>query len=441
MTPTRTLLMTLPLIALLPSLPATAGEEEQKRIEALERRIDQLESLLRGLQPPPAPRTPEPSTQPARPAAEVEARLKDLEARMKERDEAGSALDRFHFHGYGEVHYNNPKTANSVLTHRNNPAQTDVHRLVFGAAYDFTDTVRMDFEGEFEHAGGTMEVEYAFLEMDIQPGLSFRAGSLLMPFGALNEFHEPTNFYSVERPYLQTVLIPTTWMEIGAGVTGRSADGLHAYRSYLVTGLTASSFTAETGIRNGRTKGNQGSAGDLAWVGRYENAALLKRLKLGISAYVGEADQDGSSFENVSVTMGEIDAQYRWRDLELQAAAVLTAVGNADQLSVSRRQTIGNRQRGWNAEAAWHIRAFRDEAAGTDKEFVPFLRYESFDTHAGVPQGFIMGREFERQVVTTGLSFFPTAERNVAIKGDVEFWRDGLNQTSTRYNLGVGFTY
>ncbi len=418
--------------------PVLAEDAGQDRVEALEKRIQELEEQMRRSQPPSAP-----APRQASPAPDVEKRLATLEEKVEKRDDHALAFDKLHFHGYGEVHYNNPKTQSTVPSHRTLNAETDVHRMVLGVGYEFTDTVRMDFEGEWEHAGGTMEVEYAFLEMDLKPGLSFRAGSLLMPMGPLNEFHEPTNFYSVERPYVETYIVPSTWMEIGTGLVGRSADGKHAFRGYLVTGLTGANFTDDQGLRGGRTKGNQGAADDLGIIARYETSALpIEGLKLGFSGYQGEADQGNASFwKNSSLTMLQADFHYRRKAFEWMASGVTTRLTGADQLSIVKKETIGDRQEGWYSEVAWHISAFRDKAKETDKEFVPFARYEQFDTHASVPGGFMQGRENDRQVWTTGLAFFPTKARNVVIKADVENWRDATNATGTRYNLGMGFTF
>ena len=38
---------------------------------------------------------------------------------------------------------------------------------------------------------------------------------MLIPMGITNEYHEPTLFNGVERPSIASVIIPTTWREIG----------------------------------------------------------------------------------------------------------------------------------------------------------------------------------------------------------------------------------
>ena len=46
-----------------------------------------------------------------------------------------------------------------------------------------------------------------------------------MPVGIINERHEPPVYYGVERPFVDTVIIPTTWFEVGAGVHGEVGRG------------------------------------------------------------------------------------------------------------------------------------------------------------------------------------------------------------------------
>ena len=47
-----------------------------------------------------------------------------------------------------------------------------------------------------------------------------------MPLGLLNENHEPTAFYGVERNFVETAIIPSTWREGGVQVVGNFDNGL-----------------------------------------------------------------------------------------------------------------------------------------------------------------------------------------------------------------------
>src|SRR6185295_717340 len=155
----------------------------------------------------------------------IEERLQKVEQEIEQKkaaEEKGSSLgEKLSFYGYGELHYNNPVVEGTGFPAGNLPPTLDFHRLVLGWSFLFTDRLSLHAEVEWEHAGGEIELEYAYLEYDINDALHLRAGSLLMPFGPLNEFHEPTNFYSVERPYVQRFIIPTTWQAGGLGLAGQ----------------------------------------------------------------------------------------------------------------------------------------------------------------------------------------------------------------------------
>src|SRR5450432_398686 len=115
---------------------------------------------------------------------------------------------------YGEINYNRPTrdTKNTVA---------DVRRFVLGYQHRFDEKTKAVTELEVEHAvssssdKGEVEVEQAYLERQIAPNWSVRGGLFLMPAGLLNENHEPTAFYGVERNFVETAIIPSTWREGG----------------------------------------------------------------------------------------------------------------------------------------------------------------------------------------------------------------------------------
>src|SRR5678815_27206 len=84
-----------------------------------------------------------------------------------------------------------------------------------------------------------------------------------------NERHEPPVFNGVERPFVETVIIPTTWFDAGAGVHGEIGRGLR-YRAYIVSPLNAREFSADEGIREGLQKGAEATAPHVAFTGRME---------------------------------------------------------------------------------------------------------------------------------------------------------------------------
>ena len=68
---------------------------------------------------------------------------------------------------------------------------------------------------------------------------------------------------------MDTVIIPTTWFDAGAGVHGEVGRGWR-YRAYVMAPLNAAEFDADEGIRGGRQKGSEANAGHVALTGRVE---------------------------------------------------------------------------------------------------------------------------------------------------------------------------
>jgi phosphate-selective porin O/P len=114
----------------------------------------------------------------------------------------------------------------------------DMGRLVLLPTYQVNDNITFNAELEWEHGGtafdnddklhGTVEVEQAFFDIKFNDYFTLRApGVDLVPISFNNLYHEPTLFYSVQRPELANGLIPTTWYAPAAGFYGKIVDGLN----------------------------------------------------------------------------------------------------------------------------------------------------------------------------------------------------------------------
>ena len=344
--------------------------------------------------------------------------------------------DRLQFSGYGEVHYNNPAIG---TMDPDALAEADVHRFVLGWAYEFSPEIRLDAEVDFEHAAQEIELEFAHLDYDLNTSLTLRVGSVLMPVGPLNEFHEPPNYYSVERPYVENYIMPTTWQELGFGLVGRTKSGAISYRGYIVTGLDASGFSGLDGIDGGISHGFEAPAEDLAGVARVEYASTTG-LSLGLSGYYGGADQGDSAMGDVFVGIAGADARYRRHGLDLRGVLYRVMIDGADRVGVVTGQTIGEAMMGWYGEAAYDILR-RDRGEGRTRSLVAYGRFEDFDTEQEIPTGpsFVRDPAAGRQVISGGLAYYPIEK--VAFKADYEHWTDDSNANLDRFNLGAAFRF
>ena len=340
--------------------------------------------------------------------------------------------------GYMDFHFNNPEKEDPRF---------DFHRFVLLFSHSFTDRIRFIGELELEHAvvegleeKGELELEQAYIDFLVTPKLNLRAGMLLVPVGIINERHEPPAFQGVERPFVDTVIIPSTWFEAGAGIHGELGQGWR-YRAYVMAPLDAAEFNAEEGIRGGRQKGVQANTRSLAHTGRLEYVGL-PGLSLGTSYWYGKTA--GISFPNVNsrVLLGEVDGRYRNGNLEFRSQYAHLFLDGAAELNRRIQRTVGvspniaEQIRGLYLESTYFVLPH-----AAPRELALFLRYENFDTQYRMPTGFLPLKRFDRSAWVLGFTYYP--DPDVAVKFDYSIVRNqsSLVNAPNSLNLGLGWWF
>jgi hypothetical protein len=337
-----------------------------------------------------------------------------------------------------EFHFNKRQFEDGVL---------DFHRFVLLVTHAFSERLRFVSEVEIEHAfvegleeAGELEIEQAYLDFLIRRSFNVRAGVLLVPVGILNERHEPPVFYGVERPLVDTVLVPTTWFEGGAGIHGEVGRGLR-YRAYVMAPLDASAFSAEEGLRGGRQKAAEANIGRPALTGRAEWVGT-RGLTIGASAWSGRSGGRFRPRFDVPVHLVEVDGRYARGRIEARAQFVQVSVANVDQLnrtltlSAGVDPNIAERMRGGYVEAG--ARLFSSPRSG---EFGVFARFESVNTQARMAPGATALPEFDRDQFVVGATYWP--EPDVAVKADYTWARSRstLRTAPNAFSVGLGWWF
>jgi hypothetical protein len=340
--------------------------------------------------------------------------------------------------GYMDFHYNKP-------SHQD--GQLDFHRFVLLVAHQFSDRIRFVSELELEHAfvegleeSGELELEQAYVDFLLSRRFNVRAGMLLMPVGIINERHEPPVYYGVERPLVDTVIIPTTWFEVGAGVHGEMGRGWR-YRAYLTSPLNAAEFSAEEGIREGRQKGNRTNIGRAAGTGRLEYVGI-RGLTAGGSVWTGLSGFEFRPRLDIPVRVLEADVRYARNRFEGRAELAQVDITDADDLNDAIARTTGvnpnvaRTLRGGYLEAGYRLisgAGFGDVGA--------FVRYENVDTQFRMPAGYVPLEQFDRDVWVVGGTYWP--EPDIAIKVDYVHQRTGSSVVSAprSFNVGLGWWF
>ena len=332
--------------------------------------------------------------------------------------------------GYMDFHFNNSEYQDPTI---------DFHRFVLLFTHRFSDRVRFVSELELEHAfveglEEAGELEQAYLDFLVTRELNVRAGMLLVPVGIINERHEPPVYHGVERPFVDTVIVPSTWFETGAGVHGEVGRGLR-YRAYVMAPLDAAGFSADEGVRGGRQKGAEANVRNVASTGRVEYVGL-PGLWTGASFWRGKT---GFSFPRVEsqVTLGEVDARYRVGELETRAQYAHVWLDGMGELNRTLQRTIGV-----SPNIARQIRGFYLEASyfvlpnPAPREAAVFLRYENFDTQFRMPTGFEPIPQFDRDAWVVGFSYYP--DPDVVLKLDYSVVRNQSEVVDAPNSLNIG---
>ena len=339
--------------------------------------------------------------------------------------------------GYMDFHFNKADGEDGVL---------DFHRFVLLMTHSFSPRLRFVGELELEHAfvegleeSGELELEQAYIDFLLSRRLNLRAGMVLMPVGIINERHEPPVYNGVERPFVDTVIVPTTWFEAGAGAHGEVGRGFR-YRAYVVAPLNALQFDAEEGVRNGRQKGSDANVRNVAYTGRLEYLGI-RGLTLGASFWAGESSFAAPRLDS-TVRVGELDARFNRGPLELRGQFAQVSIGDAARLNDAIGRAVGvspniaRQLRGFYGEAGYRI-----WNAGAPRDLVTFVRYENFDTQHRMPAGYVPLKEFDRDAWTTGFTYYP--DPDIAVKADYTRLRNqsGLLPSRNLVNIGLGWWF
>jgi len=332
--------------------------------------------------------------------------------------------------GYGEITYNNIEGSST-------PAEIDVQRLVMLFAYKFDDRTSFVTEIEYEHVK-EVYVEQAFINYAVADGVNLRGGLMLVPMGIINEYHEPTTFNGVERPSLDSKIVPTTWREMGIGISGRINNASIRYQAFLMNGFLSygesRKLRGSDGLRKGRQKGAESVGSDANFAGRIEYYGLPK-LKLGVSYYAGNTQTTAPEMSNTQIGLSMFGLDYRYINGRLSSRGqfISASLKDTEAYNLAGNKDLGSAMGGYYIEGAYNLLPL-DSRQKLDL----FLRYEDFNTHQKTAGALIANDAFHRNETTFGLSYHLASgavfKADYQSKGTAVEGSDAIGQ----FNIGLG---
>ncbi|NNC35957.1 MAG: porin [Acidimicrobiales bacterium] len=335
-----------------------------------------------------------------------------------------SALDGLSIGGYGEVHYEGGAKD-----------EIDFHRFVLFIGHEFTDNIRFFSELEIEHAlagdgkPGEVELEQAFVELDLGENNQVWGGLHLVPVGLLNDIHEPPTFYGVERPAVEKNIIPTTWWEAGLGARGNIGSTGLSWDAMISSGLELNAANGYN-IRSGRQKVAEAPFNSQAYTGRIQYSGIPGVRVASSLYYQGDVTQsagDGLTGKDVSALLWTSHIDAKFKGFGLRALHANWSLDGAEVDLTGR-----DKQSGFYIEPSY---AFNTPMGMLpDARLGAFYRYADWDNNAGLNNDTGVKRN------VFGINFWPIPD--VVLKMDYINERpENSNTDVNSMNLGIGYQF
>ncbi len=405
----------------------------------------------------------------AQQTAQIQAQVQSTAEQVQVAAAKVSPLENINLWGYGELYGTSP-------THNSDLRQADLARAVFGIGYQFNSTTRFNSEFEVEHAvssasdPGEFEVEQFYISHDWTDHVGSDVGVFLIPAGLLNENHEPTNFYGVQRNFVETLIIPSTWREAGINLHGNTDNGFK-YSVGLTTSqdLSKWNFTPEFVPYQTALELEDNDVAPLQATHQEDALASAKHaavylsgdylgvagLRVGASAFYGGV---GRVFANVPddnhVLLWEGHLRYNPGRLDLSALfakGMITDTGPANAEFPGAANPLPAQFYGWYLQGAYNV------WQQGEMHLSPFIRYERYNMgsdYEGLVPGFssrpvallpadaggmtFANYPYSNDIVTTiGANFYLTP--SVVFKLDAQNFR--INKDFSRVDVGMGLAF
>ncbi len=362
-----------------------------------------------------------------------------------------SGSERIHLWGYGEMGVTHP------LSNGRN-TQADLARAVFGLGEDFDPTTRFNSEFEVEHAvassvdQGEFEVEQFYVDHDFNRHYRIRTGLFLIPAGFLNEHHEPTHYYGVQRNFVETLIIPSTWREGGLSLQATNDTGWA-----ITVGLTTdqdlsvwnfqpnpSSILTALDLENTNTAPLQQTHQELQLAHAQHPATLLALeyqgtagLDLGGTIFTGLASNSADPVANQRITLSEVHARADFACFELSMVSAYGQINHTAEVNALHPDASLPMPAAFEGS---YLQAVYVHPLQGNQSINPFIRIERFNMasrYEGVTWSLPTNTTTLRadRVNTLGFNYYLT--QRVVFKIDTQHFEQQSNYNRIDFGMGV----
>lgn len=401
-------------------------------------------------------------------------------------DEKQESKSRLSIGGYGEAVYTRNFFSDKYLrytdaeTYKNDDShgRIDLPHVVLWLGYDFGRGWSLGTEIEFEHGGTESAVEIeeeeaGEYESEVERGgevaleqfwinkawldgkINLKMGHIIVPVGATNMYHMPTEFFTNYRPEGESTIMPCTWHETGISLWGEI--GKWRYEVMALPGLDSDRFGRQAWVASGAGSPYEFKiANSYAGAFRVDNFSV-KGLRLSLSGYMGNSFKNTLSvtqnerYKDVkgTVMIGAFDFCYDANNLIVRGNFDYGHLTDSEMItkynmsmrndSPSPKQAVASDAIALGAEAGYNIFGLSDNAKLQGQSLYLFGRYEYYDsmykTEGTVQDAAWCGR----QRLAVGLNYRPI--NDIVIKAEYSLGLlDSAYNNEPSFSIGIAYS-
>ncbi|WMJ72949.1 hypothetical protein RCC89_07205 [Cytophagaceae bacterium ABcell3] len=376
---------------------------------------------------------------------------------------------KFTVSGFGELAYTNYLGPKDVQSGDIELYMTNLYRFVSYMAYKPKDWLVLYgeiFAEYFQDWGHEADHEIfieAFADFLIDRRFNLRVGTHQVQLGYVNNNDEPIQIFSVNRPDVERIIIPSQWIDLGIMTYGAINNDL-SYTFSVYQGLDANNLRGGTWIRGGRANALRFNFNSYI-LNSQLNYTGIKNTTLsasGIYTRVGDGEEVAMNGGLAPVTANTaLVSGYSRTELKRWTIMMLGTygrMGQTDRIEALTGEVLGNSVYGGYLEVGYDLMPFFKRRNGertrtmlyrSDEVRMPvFARYERLNTHRAIhpdllrPEHEVFASDLH--TLTVGLNFNP--RRNIVVKGNYQFRYNRIplstgEREGNRVEIGAGFIF
>lgn len=406
----------------------------------------------------------------------LELELQAIKAQLNKQPEQANVVSvakNWTFKSYGSMVYKDaPVFRNIQATEADNRATTDLERLVLEFEYEFSDQWQVEMEVEYEHGGtgSTLEYdgfeEFGEFETEIEAGgevivekleakytynenLAIKFGHIYVPVGLGTDLHKPSQYFTTERHWSESSLIPQVWHETGVNIVTNWNDFTGQF--LITTGLNSEYFRTYNWVATGHQRRfEEVNADDLAVTLRLDYGNLIDGSGFGISYYNSDTTGNRNNTNKVegdgNLSILGLHGTWRYEDFVIKGQYLYGELEDSQEIALANKTTAGLQpgnfsQVGSEAESGFVEAAYNLQSLlNISTPLYLFTAYEFANPISEVEDGEPTAR-FDNSEASIGLNYLPI--QNFVIKAqfsEQQYEQSNIDST-TSFSMSIGYYF